>query len=361
MDKLTKAREIIDEVDARMAELFVRRMEAAELIAAYKKEQGLPVEDKAREAEMTGRLAVHVPAALRPYYKGFLASVIGESKKYQTLLMQTTRTAFCGAEGAFAHIAARRIFPSCVTVPCPDFASAYRAVETGDCSCAVLPIENSFAGDVGAVMDLAYRGSLSIGGIWHLPLDQSLLALPGTRMEDIREVRSHPQALSQCMPFLKKKGWRLSEAASTASAARELAASGRTDTAVIAARETAELYGLCVLADRINESRTNTTRFAVFTRAPAVPRPQDKHFVLMFNTKNRPGALGDAISVISGHDFNLKCLKSHPTGEENWAYYFYTEGDGDLSTPAGQQMLTALSRVCDKVKLLGSFGEEITL
>ena len=361
MDKLTEAREIIDEVDSRMAELFVRRMQAAELIAEHKLSHGLPVEDKVREDAMKVRLSARIPPVYRPYYEGFLTSLITESKKYQTLLMQGMRTAFCGAAGAFAHIAAERIFPGCAAVPCPDFASAYRAVETGDCAAAVLPIENSFVGDVGTVMDLMWRGPLSVSGIYDLPLDQSLLALPGVHLEDVREVRSHPQALAQCASFLADKGWRVSEAASTASAARELAASGRRDTAVIAARETAALYGLSVLADGINDSRTNTTRFAVFTAAAAVPRAGDGHFVLLFSTKNEPGALRDAISVIGGRHFNLKCLKSYPTGGQNWTYWFYTEGDGDLSTPAGQEMLSSLAGVCEKVRLLGSFGKETVL
>lgn len=361
MDKLTEAREIIDEVDSRMAELFIRRMQAAGVVAAHKAENGLPVEDKAREAEMLARLSARVPDEYRPYYESFLTALIGESKKYQTLLLDGRRVSFAGAEGAFAHAAALRIFPHCSAVSCPDFASAFREVETGGCSAAVLPIENSFAGDVGSVMDLAWRGRLSVAGIYDLPLDQSLLALPGVKLEDVREVRSHPQALAQCAAFLSGKGWRLSEAASTASAARELAGSGRRDAAVIAAREAASLYGLAVLLDRVNDSRTNTTRFAVFTAAEAAPKPGDRHFVLMFSVKNRPGALGDAVSVIAGHGFNLRCLKSHPTGETNWSYYFYTEGEGELSSPEGRQMLTGLRAVCDRVRVLGSFAAETTL
>ena len=124
------------------------------------------------------------------------------------------------------------------------------------------------------------------------------------------------------------------------------------------ARETAELYGLQVLENDINEQKSNTTRFAVFSPAACEIKPSDNHFVLLFSCKNQPGALGDAISVISRHDYNLKCLKSHPTGVENWAYYFYAEGEGNLGTEAGQTMRRELERVCNSVRVLGSFSGE---
>ena len=207
-------------------------------------------------------------------------------------------------------------------------------------------------------MDLAWNGSLSVSGIYDLPLSQCLLARPGADIAGIREVVSHPQAMSQCMPYLRRHGWIQTSAVNTAVAAREVAAGDRNDIAVIAARETAELYGLQVLENDINEQKTNTTRFAVFTATESRIRPGDHHFVLLFSCKNQPGALGDAISVISRHDYNLKCLKSHPTGVENWAYYFYAEGEGDLATDAGQTMLRELSLVCNSVRVLGSFAEE---
>ena len=231
-------------------------------------------------------------------------------------------------------------------------------MESGACHCAVLPIENSYAGDVGQVMDLAWRGSLTISGIYDLPLSQCLLAKPGVTLAEVREVVSHPQALAQCQPYLQRQGWIQTTAVNTAVAARTVAAGERREVAVIAARETADLYGLQVLENDINEQKSNTTRFAVFSPAACEIKPSDNHFVLLFSCKNQPGALGDAISVISRHDYNLKCLKSHPTGVENWAYYFYAEGEGNLGTEAGQTMRRELERVCNSVRVLGSFSGE---
>ena len=356
---IAEARKNIDRIDRKMAELFAERMQAAAVVAAYKEEHGLPVEDKAREAEMIARNTERLPPAYRPYYRNFLVGTITESKRYQRLLVSGLRVAYSGVEGAFAHVATMRIFgePG-EKVACPDFATAYRSVESGACHCAVLPIENSYAGDVGQVMDLAWRGSLTISGIYDLPLSQCLLAKPGVTLAEVREVVSHPQALAQCQPYLRRQGWIQTTAVNTAVAARTVAAGERREVAVIAARETADLYGLQVLENDINEQKSNTTRFAVFSPAACEIKPSDNHFVLLFSCKNQPGALGDAISVISRHDYNLKCLKSHPTGVENWAYYFYAEGEGNLGTEAGQTMRRELERVCNSVRVLGSFSGE---
>ena len=356
---IAEARKNIDRIDRERAELFAERMQAAAVVAAYKEEHGLPVEDKAREAEMIARNTERLPPAYRPYYRNFLVGTITESKRYQRLLVSGLRVAYSGVEGAFAHVATMRIFgePG-EKVACPDFATAYRSVESGACHCAVLPIENSYAGDVGQVMDLAWRGSLTISGIYDLPLSQCLLAKPGVTLAEVREVVSHPQALAQCQPYLRRQGWIQTTAVNTAVAARTVAAGERREVAVIAARETAELYGLQVLENDINEQKSNTTRFAVFSTAACEIKPSDNHFVLLFSCKNQPGALGDAISVISRHDYNLKCLKSHPTGVENWAYYFYAEGEGNLGTEAGQTMRRELERVCNSVRVLGSFSGE---
>ena len=309
---IAEARKNIDRIDREMAELFAERMQAAAVVAAYKEEHGLPVEDKAREAEMIARNTERLPPAYRPYYRNFLVGTITESKRYQRLLVSGLRVAYSGVEGAFAHVATMRIFgePG-EKVACPDFATAYRSVESGACHCAVLPIENSYAGDVGQVMDLAWRGSLTISGIYDLPLSQCLLAKPGVTLAEVREVVSHPQALAQCQPYLRRHGWIQTTAVNTAVAARTVAAGERREVAVIAARETADLYGLQVLENDINEQKSNTTRFAVFSPAACEIKPSDNHFVLLFSCKNQPGALGDAISVISRHDYNPKCLKSH--------------------------------------------------
>lgn len=185
MNNLQNARRTIEKIDAEMAELFEKRMKAAEVVAEFKKENALPIEDKKREAELTAKNSEFVSFEYKPYYESFIQNVMDVSKKYQKRVLEGMKIAYSGVEGAFAHIAARRIFKCGETVSCPDFDSAYKAVEDGDCDCAVLPIENSYAGDVDRVLDLAFHGNLTVSGIYDMPLGQSLLAKPGTDIDEI--------------------------------------------------------------------------------------------------------------------------------------------------------------------------------
>ena len=362
MTDLEKARIMINDADREMARLFEKRMDAVKLVTAYKKENCLPVEDLSREEEMINRNAAAIRNEdYRSYYVSFLRSAIELSKKMQHRLLDGMRVAYSGVEGAFANIAAKRIFPDATCVPCTDFKAAYDAVVCGNCDCALLPIENSFNGDVGKVMDMAFFGSLYITGLYEAEIVQNLLAIKGTTLGDIKQVISHPQALGQCMSYIEEHGFRTIEAVNTAVAAKQVADMGRHDIAAIASEEAAEIFGLCKLESHINESSNNTTRFAVFTRAQKPITIKDNHFIMLFTVKNTAGSLGRAISVIGEHGFNLRALKSRPTKELIWDYYFYAEGEGSLGSPEGQAMLEELQTCCNSLKLLGCFEKEMKI
>ena len=165
-NKLEQARSIINEVDAQMAELFMRRMRAAELVYAHKKEFGLPILDQKREDAVIENNASRIEDdVLRGYYIDYQKHLMSVSRAYQYRLQNGLRVAYSGVEGAFAHIAAGRIFPGSERVSCADFKEAYDAVVSGDCDAAVLPIENSYAGEVGQTVDLIFSGNLYINGI----------------------------------------------------------------------------------------------------------------------------------------------------------------------------------------------------
>ena len=362
MNRLQKARETINRVDGEMAKLFAERMQAVAEVAAVKQELGLPILDEKREAEVIRRnAALMEDEGLKAYYIQFLESNMAISRAYQSRLTEGMRVAYSGVNGAFAHIAVGRIFPDAKAVSYPDFLSAYDAVESGECDCAVLPMENSYAGDVTQVVDRAYEGRLFINGIYDLAIDQNLLALPDAKLEDIREVVSHPQALAQCAEYLKKKGWQTIPATNTAVAACRVAEEGRKDLAAVASAQTAALYGLKILEKKINQSRNNTTRFAVFSPVENRPNGEDRHFIMFFTVKNEAGSLGKAVSVIGSYGFNLKALKSRPTKNANWEYYFYVEGEGSLHSPEGEAMLEELKETCSALKILGSYGRETLL
>ena len=183
---LQESREVIRQVDEEMAKLFVKRMEAVRSVAAYKKERGLPIEDKEQEARVIkGRSALVGDPELRSFYVNFLQDTMDVSKRWQHYLMEGLRVAYSGVEGAFAHIAAGRIFPDGELESYPSFESAYEAVEKGECDVAVLPIENSFAGEVGQVLDLMFSGALYVNGVYDLSINQNLLGLPGASVSGI--------------------------------------------------------------------------------------------------------------------------------------------------------------------------------
>ena len=167
--------------------------------------------------------------------------------------------------------------------------------------------------------------------------------------------------VSKCASYIEEHGFQTIEAVNTAVAAKQVADMGRHDVAAIGSEEAAELFGLCKLESHINESSNNTTRFAVFTRAQKPVTIKDNHFIILFTVKNTAGSLGRAISVIGEHGFNLRALKSRPTKELIWDYYFYAEGEGNLNSPEGQAMLTDLQSCCNSLKLLGCFEKEMKI
>lgn len=362
MTELQKARQIINEVDKLMAELFAKRMDAVKTVAEYKRLHGIKVTDSVREAEVIKKNSALIDNEdYKSYYINFLQHNMDLSKSYQHRLLEGMKIAFSGVEGAFASLAASRIFPDGATVPYPDFKAAYNSVVEGECDCVILPVENSYNGDVGQVMDLAFFGPLYINGIYDIGIVQNLLAVKGTALEDIKTVISHPQALGQCAEYIKKHNFETIEVVNTAVAAKQVAESGRQDIAAIASDEAAERYGLKKLDAHINESNNNTTRFAVFSRSAKTPSTTDNHFILMFTVTNEAGSLGKAISIIGENGFNLKALKSRPTKELIWNYYFYAEGEGNINSENGKRMLQLLKQKCDELKILGSFEKEIFL
>ncbi len=355
MNSLEKARETINRVDSEMAALFTERMRAAEQVAAYKKEHGLPITDAEREAAVirSGAQQVDDPI-LREYYVRFIQETMALSRAYQSRLLEGMRVAYSGTEGAFAHIATGKLFPSAEKIGFPDFESAYRAVENGECDAAVLPVENSTNGEVGQVMDLMFSGGLFINRMLDLPVTQDLLVKPGTSIEEIRTVISHPQALGQCAVRIREMGWQTEEYPNTALAAKFVAGTNDRTVAAIASAEAAEQFGLAVLERNLNASRSNTTRFAVFTRAENTQTPGTCS-ALMFTVRNEAGALARAIDVIGHYGFNMRTLRSRPMKELLWQYYFYVEAEGDLHTQNGQDMLRALAVFCDKLKPVGCY------
>ena len=355
-DRLEKAREIIDKVDSQMAELFIQRMKAVETVFEYKKAYGLPIYDKKREDAVIEKNSSHIDdAVIKEYYTDYLKNLMAVSRAYQHRLQNGLKVAYSGVEGAFAHIAAGRIFPDSDRISFRDFRAAYNSVLNGEADIAVLPIENSYAGEVGQTIDLIFSGPLYINGIYELEIHQNLLGLPDATVEDIRKVTSHTQALGQCHDYIKLRGFDVEEASNTAIAAKTVAESRDKSLGAIASAETAEIYGLKILEANINKSGENTTRFAVLSKVKA-DTANFTSSVLMFTVKNEAGSLANAISIIGKYGYNMTALRSRPLKKHSWQYYFYIEIDGTTDTENGEKMLEDLSKVCDKLKIAGTFA-----
>ena len=356
---LQRAREEILYADREIASLFERRMRAVREVAAYKKEHGLPVYDEKQEALVKERNAAFIgDGELRGYYTRLLDTLLCESKKYQHRLLEGMKVAYSGVEGAFAHTAARRIFPHARLIACPSFEAAYSAAVDGGCDCAVIPVENSYAGEVGLVADLMFSGPLHVTGVYTLPVAQNLLGVRGASVSDIKTVVSHVQALSQCENYIKRHGFETAESVNTAVAARDVARLGDPARAAIASAETAGLYGLDILERNINESPYNKTRFAVFSSSGNPAGGTGGKFILLFTVSDETGALSRAVSVISSHGFNMKVLRSRPVKQQPWQYYFYVEAEGDDSSERGRAMLEELRCHCGMLKVVGRYAEE---
>jgi chorismate mutase/prephenate dehydratase len=361
MDELKKAREEISKIDADLAELFCQRMNAVKKVAEYKAQHGMPILDPSREEEVVINGSKRVSdEELRSYYVNFIRETMKISRSYQSKLLEGMKVAYSGTEGAFAHIASKKLFPSSNAVPFHDFSAAYKSVEAGECDAAVLPLENSSNGEVGQVIDLLFSGTLFINSIYDLAVSHDLLVCKDAKWEDIKEVISHPQALGQCSEFINKHGYLTKEYSNTALAAKHVAEMGDKSIAAIASEETASIFGLKVLERNINASRSNTTRFAVLTRTEnaAFAKKQGVYSVLLFTVKNEAGALAKAIDIIGLYGYNMRTIRSRPMKELMWQYYFYVEIEGDINTPNGKDMLKMLSRFCDKLKPVGTYLNE---
>ena len=354
--KFHEARKTIGEVDKEIARLFEQRMEAVRDVAEYKRVNGIPVEDSVREEQLLEANSVLVENdEIRSYYINFLKNTMKLSKDYQHKLIDGSRVAFSGVKGAFAELAVKRLFPDCVPVSCADFKSAYKAVENGDCDVAVLPIENSYEGDVARVMDLTYFGSLYINGVYDMAIEQHLFGTADATRSSVKTVISHPQALGQCSRFIEENGYETKEAVNTAVAAKLVAEGNDDSLGVICSLEAGNEYGLKLIDRKINKDSTNTTRFAVFSRVPRDNSADQNGFIVLFTVRDEAGSLGNAISVFGECGYNLKALKSRPSKDVIWNYYFFLEGEGHLAEDAEKEMINKLSKVCTNVRLVGKY------
>lgn len=359
MEDIKNLRNKVNEIDKEMTDLFVKRMKICKEIAEYKKANSLPIFDASREEYVIENNSKLIEdSQIKDYYITYLKNLLNVSKEYQRSLLSGLKVTYSGIEGAYGHIAASRMYPNCELIGSSNFSKAYSSVENGTADRAVLPIENSFAGDVGEVMDLIFSGTLYINRIYDLEVEHNLIAKEGVKLSDIEIVVSHPQALAQCSKFIENHNFKTIEEVNTAFAAKRLKDSNDKTMAVIASKETANVYGLTILSEKINNAELNTTRFASFSRTLANftnVGASKKNFIMVFTVKNVAGALAKCLDIIGAHGFNMRNLRSRPMKDLMWSYYFFCEIEGDLDSDDAKNMLTALKAFCDRLKIVGNY------
>ncbi len=305
----------------------------------------------------------------------------GESGREEVsrMVLQSSRdgdqptVAYQGEPGAYSQEAILQFFgPETGTLACASFEQIFAAVEDRRATFGLLPIENSQTGSIHQAYDLLLDHDLQVVGEVKLRVSHCLLALPGTDVQDVVRVRSHPQALAQVERYLKRHGWEAAPAYDTAGAARELAASHEAGTAVIASALAGRIYGLSVLGTEVEDAPDNTTRFFVLSRGAALPGtaanpgmlpaagtmpalPARSKTSLVFATSHTPGSLHRAMAEFAERDLNLTKIESRPRHNRPWHYVFYLDFEGHWQDPLVAEALVALLSRVAFVKLLGSY------
>ena len=375
-------RKQIDEIDDQMVELFARRMAVASEIARYKQEKGLPVLDAGRERAKLNDVCAKAPAELRDYTSVLYSSLFELSRSYQSQLMpqytdlsrriqsaventpqlfpQDVSVAVCGVEGAYAQIAAEKMVKRPFILYFRDFGGVFSAIESGLCRYGVVPIENSTAGSVKKIYDLMVDRKFSIVRSVRLKIDHNLLAKAGTRLEDVREVFSHEQAISQCANFLSTLGKdvKITAVANTALAAEMVAKSERTDVAALSSRSCIDLYGLKALKRCVQDQGNNYTRFICISKDLEI-YPGANHTSIMLTTAHKPGALYKLLARFYALGINVTKLESRPIPDRDFEFMFYFDLETSIYSREFIQMICELSASAEDFTYLGSYSEVV--
>lgn len=267
------------------------------------------------------------------------------------------KIAYQGEPGANSHIACNEAYPQYEPLPCRTFEDCFTAVERGDAELAMIPVENTIAGRVGDIHYLLPGTQLQIVAEYYLPIRFQLMGLPGTRLEDVKTARSHIMGLGQCRNFLRQHAIEPVTAADTAGAAREVAEKGNRSVAAIAPRLAADVYGLEILAENIEDATHNTTRFVIMSREHAEIEAGDgpAKTAFLFEVRNIPAALYKVLGGFATNGINMTKLESYLIGGSFVSTQFYAEIEGHPDERHVQLALEELGFFSQSLKILGVF------
>ena len=375
--ELKDIRNEIDSIDNEIIELYKKRMSCSQAVAKYKLENGIEIFNSEREKQILDsveqKAGVYGKSARLLYFsimelsRALQHDVLGSGTELKNRINSAQKTipfddpdiriACFGAEGAYSHKAARRIFPGHQPVFYSPFKEVFEAVLNGQADFGVIPIENSSAGSVTAVYDLMLKYRFSIAAAADIKVDHCLAAKPGTDITAIKTVYSHDQALLQCSDFIgANKNISFKPFVSTAQAAKFVSESGDNDIAAICSEDAAEKYGLEILRRGFQNNPENTTRFIVITKTMYIEPDADK-ISLSFALPHVTGSLYGTLCRFAFHGLNLTKIESRPVPGKQFEYVFYLDFAGSVSQPDILQLMGALSEELVDFTFLGNYKE----
>jgi prephenate dehydratase len=264
------------------------------------------------------------------------------------------KVSFQGEPGAYSEQAVFNYCGQVETVPCESFDAMFDSVASGKSDAALAPIENSLAGSIHQNYDLLLRHDLHIVGEYFLRVQHCLIANPGAKKEEIKKAISHPQALGQCAAYLRSLGIKPEQVYDTAGSVKMIKELGALDVAAIASRRAAELYGMQILEEGIEDNPENYTRFLAVQREAIIPAGESKTSIV-FTLKNVPGALFKALSVFALRDLDLTKIESRPLQGKPWEYLFYIDFIGSAQDETVKRALDHLGEYAMTLRVLGSY------
>ena len=379
--ELNDLRNKIDAIDTELVRLFTERMDIAAQVADYKKENNLPIYVPARERAILKEVAEKAGPEMANYTRVLYSMLFELSRSYQSkrntdhtplyqkitdsientpkLFPQAPMVACQGVEGAYAQIACEKIFKSPFIMYFKNFESIFNAIEKGLCQYGILPIENSTAGSVKKVYDLMIHHNFSIVRTFRLKVDHNLLVNPGTKLEDIKEIYSHEQAINQCTEYLRQfPNANIVPVENTAVAAEMVSNSGRKDVAALSSRTCEELYGLECLAASVQDEKNNRTRFICISKNLEIYPGADRTSIMMI-LPHKPGSLYKVLARMYVLGINVVKLESRPLPDKDFEFMFYFDLETSIYSEEFVQLMCELDDLCEEFKYLGSYSEVI--
>ena len=373
---LIKLRSRIDQIDREIVRLYEERMQVTDEVGEFKIRTGRKVYDKDRErAKIETVKGLAHSDFTRKGVAELFSQLMSMSRKRQFAMLEKAglpgrtpfieiddldreniRVVFQGEEGAYSHAAMAAYFGEEVnSFHVPKFRDAMEAIAEGSADYAVLPIENSTAGIVTDNFDLLVDFENYIVAEQIVPVEHVLMAVPGTKIEDIRRVISHPQALSQCEGlFQEHREWEPVAYGNTALAAKKVAKEGKTDQAAIGSAFAARRFGLEVLLDHVNDQEANATRFMIVTNQRVFVKNAGK-ISICFELPHTSGTLYNVLSNFIFNDVNMTHIESRPIPGRSWEYRFFIDFEGNLNEAGVRNALRGIREEAINMKILGNY------